>query len=98
MSTKKTLELRPEVAAFAQLMEQKLQENEYKAGWRHLDGQDLIWKLRDRFYELEDCVWVTPPENLTPAEVKHLISRDAADVANYAMMVADVKGDLSDEK
>jgi NTP pyrophosphatase (non-canonical NTP hydrolase) len=86
MKDQKTLELRPEVAAFAQAMERKLRTNDYKSGWLTARPIWLLDKLQGELNELEDCV----DGHATPSE----ICDEAADVANFAMMIADVLGGL----
>ena len=70
------LELRPEVAAFAQAMENALRENDWKGHWRHCSGTYLFNRLRGEVNELSRAS--------TSARLK-----EAADVANFAMMIAD---------
>lgn len=69
--------LRPCVQAFAERMETKLSANDHKGGWSHMAKEDLVRLLIDEFYELV----VADAEN---------VADEAADVANFAMMIADV--------
>src|ERR1039458_4669935 len=48
------MKLRPEVAAFAQMMEKKLRSNDHKgkAGWKSADTQYLLARLCDETGEL----------------------------------------------
>ncbi len=74
----------PFVMRMARYMEQKLAENRYKGnaeGWRRDDPSDL----QDRVSEENDELWDAVREGKPPEEVW----REAADVANMAMMVAD---------
>lgn len=79
----------PYVLGFALLMEAKLEANRHKGdrdGWiRCSVGDFLLPRLREEFGELCDAL----PEG-APAE----IAAEAADVANFAMMIADVCGGL----
>ncbi len=84
--------LRPEVLRFAVAMEERLRANEHKGGW-YLDTVD---SLTTRLYdEAEELVVVTVQQGnagLDSAEGKNLrvrVRREAADVGNFAMMVAD---------
>lgn len=93
MSTQ--LELRPRVAAFAQAMERKLRDNDHKRGWVDDWPTDLMCRLQEEVDELQEVV--ERYENDTyPASVerKEEVLAEAADVANFAMMVADVCGVL----
>lgn len=46
------LVLRPEVAAFAQLMEEKLRENDHKRGWKNDLPRHLLARVCDELAEL----------------------------------------------
>lgn len=71
---------RPEVVAFALAMETKLRENDHKRHWRFLDRRTLSRRLTEEREELRQAF-----NRGDPAEVL----REAADVANFAMMLAD---------
>lgn len=80
--TKNVEQLRSEVQWFAKQMEKRLQENNYEGGW---SGESFIYlfaRLRDEVQELADCQTYAPncPEGFV---------REAADVANFAMMIAE---------
>ncbi|HHW13724.1 MAG TPA: hypothetical protein GXX28_02150 [Firmicutes bacterium] len=78
--------IRPEVAAFALLMEAKLRENDgQKSDWRETELTDLQDGLLDEYGELEEAV-----ATLCAGDGVEDVYREAADVANYAMMIADV--------
>jgi NTP pyrophosphatase (non-canonical NTP hydrolase) len=72
---------RPEVVAFADAMEAKLRENDHKRPWYCLDMRTLSRRLTQEREELRRAVEVGDP-----AEVL----REAADVANFCMMTADM--------
>lgn len=80
--------LRREVRAFALLMEQKLRENDYKGGWGECELPWLLGRLRQEVDELGAVAQARPP--MGPEQV----GREAADVGNFAMMIADVCGAL----
>lgn len=71
-----TVKLRPVVAAFAEAMELKLRENDHKGHWRYCSGTYLFNRLRGEVNELSRA----------PADQR---LAEAADVANFAMMIAD---------
>lgn len=81
--------VRPTVAAFAVQMELKLRENDHKPHWRestldYLEGRlqeevdELIAELSYAFFDGDS----------------HNVVMEAADVANFAMFIADVAGGL----
>lgn len=80
------LELRPEVRAFAELMETKLREYDDRPGWKQEGLTYLILRLDDEYQELEH-------EFATGRSIPN-ISAEAADVANFCMMIVDVLGGL----
>ncbi|MGE7271378.1 hypothetical protein ACQKK5_07950 [Brevibacillus panacihumi] len=67
--------IRSEVTWFAEEMEKKLRENDHKGGW---EDCDILW-LYGRLLEEVD--------ELAAAEGDDIV-REAADVANFAMMIA----------
>lgn len=111
---------RPEVRAFADLMEAKLRENDDKPGWKGDNPFDLLNRLQSEKSELsqvtrkafDETGWPKPEREdwqprgnkfdyrfATDAEQAELIpeiGREAADVGNFAMMIADVCGALPD--
>jgi hypothetical protein len=97
-SAKQTLDfMRPEVRAFAQLMERVLRKNDHKTGWKN-DTLVALWnRLDDESTELraivinEDCDGEARKED---ASLAPDIAKEAADIANFAMMIADVCGGL----
>ncbi len=98
------LKLRKEVAAFAQLMEAKLRENDHKGGWKYEVTSYLSRRLGNELKELRAAVAARHKELMQgwppiSAEKRagHAVTvgREAADVANFAMMIADVCGALA---
>lgn len=81
-----TTNIRPEVLAFASLMEKVLQENDHKKGWK----QDPIYTLFNRFLEeakelnIEYEKWL----NMEVFDKEKFI-KEALDVANFLMMMID---------
>lgn len=94
--------MRPAVKWFAQQMETKLRENDHKGGWMDCDYLWLIKRLKDEVEELERELHPTPCNCRGFADCDHMTSRawfrpnkertkrEAADVANFAMMIATV--------
>ena len=77
------IKLRPEVRRFAEQMELKLRENDHKGGWLDEHIYWLIQRIGDEHKELIEAV-------LFKTDDVHAIIKECADVANFAMMVADV--------
>jgi len=85
--------LRPEVLAFAHLMEQQLRANDHKGGWDEDHPRALLSRLREETDELDAEVPVRYVDVI--GACRERIAKEAADVANFAMMIADVCGALS---
>lgn len=83
---------RPEVQAFADLMEARLRANDHKPGWK---GDDP-WSLMDRLFQEARKLGseLLPHPGVKLAVRRARIGAEAADVANFAMMIADVRGAL----
>lgn len=92
--------LRPEVQLFAQAMEERLRANDGKGGWRDETVGHLMSRLRDEVEELGEALVALEEEEgednhkITWNFAREKVKREAADVANFAMMVADVLGRL----
>jgi phosphoribosyl-ATP pyrophosphohydrolase len=76
--------IRSEVMWFAEQMERKLRANDHKGGWRNDYIRHLNYRLGLEQVELNVA--------LTKGIAEEIIS-EAADVANFAMMVADLAHD-----
>ena len=73
---------RKAVRDFAKEMEKRLLDNDYKGGWDDCTPAWLLKRLGEEMKELRRAVRAKEPTEQ--------ISEEAADVANFAMMVADV--------
>ena len=71
-----------EILRFATVMQTKLDENDHKRHWSLYSPAWLLNRLRQEAGELERAI-----ASGAPADE---VEREAADVANFAMMVADV--------
>ena len=69
---------RDELLAFACNMERKLRENDHKVGWEHLNDKWLLCRIRQELAELEKVI-----------KCNGNVVDEAADVANFIMMIAD---------
>ena len=85
------LELRPVLEWFAGKMEAKLRDNDWKGGWHQDDVSRLLPLLKGEMQELEVSLSTRNP---APAEE---VAREAVDVANFAMMIADVVMGYTDQ-
>ena len=85
-----TLELRPEVLAFAMLMEQRLREKDAERGqsWKNMTGKDLLTPAISKLFRIEKAIFY-------PDIHVQDIGRNAVDLGNYCMMIADVAGTLA---
>lgn len=90
------LKLRKEVEWFAGHMEQKLRENDARPGWKNSKFGWLLERLITEVKEL-GVAWmdaeIRKHEYESSVKAKALlwstVIREAADVANFAMMIAD---------
>lgn len=86
------LAARPEVRAFALAMEAKLRENDHRPGWKGDDPARLLERLREEADEVGELLAFNA-YRLAPRDMLD----ECADVANFAMMIADVCGGLAVE-
>lgn len=77
----------PVVNKFAAAMMERLSANKHKAGWAGMGASALLKRLYQEAAELTVAVHEHP-------EDRELIRKEAADVANFAMFIADNLGDL----
>lgn len=75
------IELRTEVQWFAEIMERTLRDNDHKGGWKGCTDEYLISRLREEVDELIAAMAAKEPRDV--------IYKEAADVANFALMIAD---------
>ena len=76
--------LRPEVRWFAEQMERRLRANDHKGGWLGDQLHTLFDRLKEETSELEQELWKLADEHYG----HQAVVKEAADVANFAMMVA----------
>lgn len=93
--------VRESVNWFSKEMEAKLALNDHKGGWASCDVRWLLNRLEDEFYELENVILTRESERHLRSAGEGLsivdtdnesIIKEAADVANFAMMIADKFG------
>lgn len=73
---------REAVERFADEMERRLQANDHKGGWQSERKGYLLSRLREEVEELYDAMVVSEADGAG-------VTAEAADVANFAMMIAD---------
>lgn len=83
---------RTEVEWFADAMEAKLKKNDHKAHWEGMAPDDLLRRLHQEVSELRTEVVGWSQERFVTAgeRVRRRVLAEAADVANFALMIADV--------
>lgn len=81
--------VRDEVVWFASRMEAKLRKNDHKSHWSYLSVGQLRRRLAQEFAELKRAI----DREASAAE----IIDEAADVANFAMMIADHMKEAAEE-
>jgi DNA repair exonuclease SbcCD ATPase subunit len=88
------LELRPEVVGLARAMERRLREHDFERpyGWKRNEPDELLARLQEEATKLEVALQLATSGDEPPGQILW----EAADVANFAMMVADVSGVLMD--
>jgi NTP pyrophosphatase (non-canonical NTP hydrolase) len=80
------------VLRFAVEMEKKLAENDHKGGWDDCEPEWLLKRLREETRELAKLVRAEPNDRVASLETATQVAREAADVANFAMMIAHLYG------
>jgi NTP pyrophosphatase (non-canonical NTP hydrolase) len=79
------MKVRPSVQWFAQQMEMKLQENDHKQHWSECDSDYLISRMEQEMDELLKALI----DYRFGKGTKEEVIKEAADVANFAHMIAD---------
>ena len=74
------MKLRKELQKFVQLQERILQDNDHKSGWADISNSELLSLLKVEVEELEEVLI---------DGYSDFIDHECADIANYAMMIAD---------
>lgn len=96
--------MRKDVETFAEIMDAKLTANAHKGHWGGCAPEWLLVRLQEECGELarkvlerKDALTLMDISQRGTLNTKHAeqIAREAADVANFALMVADVCGGLS---
>lgn len=89
-------EFEKELAAFTQVMRDKLTENQHKTTWKAEKTRWLFERLKEEAEELRAELFYYQDKNVFVDDaLRKRIAREAADVACFAMMIADVCGGLT---
>jgi len=89
------------IKMFAEIMQEKLDKNKFKEcpvmnphgtgrKWKHCPDVYLFRRLLEEFCEMQKSIW--------DGESSDKIARECADIANFAMMIADNNGGLEPVK
>jgi hypothetical protein len=81
---------------FQDVMLAKLNENAHKGGWKAIHPRELLLRARWELDELERAIttWEKCKTPVSKAFQGDAVAREAADVANYCVFIADVCGGL----
>lgn len=85
------MKLSPEVKEFAEAMEQKLRDNDSKGGWKKCTSEYLWLRVINELGKLADVL----SHGNTDAQKKKYLA-EAANVANFLMMLCDIHGCLKE--
>jgi len=83
------MSLRPELASFARIMEERLRANDHKGGWADCDNRWLTLRLVEEVGELAQKMAAWGDWYGRQEEMRQELEGECADVANFAMMIAD---------
>lgn len=92
-------EIRPALRQFALLMEARLRANDYREGWRGLGTLQILAGLQASLADLlRQLAPATAAANTAAAPAqREAIAVEAANIANWAMFIADQWGGLDAE-
>ena len=78
------------IVMFAIEMKKKLDKNEHKGGWQNCDNEYLLKRLKEEVDEVETAIKYNK-------SLKYIMS-ECADVANFAMMIADNYEEVKEQR
>lgn len=81
--------MRESLERFVQAMDRELAANDHKPGWQRDKTLDLLERLREEVDELEDAIVTGLMADEQSCSNDLDVEKEAADVANFAMMIAD---------
>jgi len=74
------------VVSFSKVMEKKLTENDHKTHWSEVSTSRLLHMLEEEVVELKEAIDI---HRLSGESANFMVIEECADVANFAMMIAD---------
>lgn len=80
------------VERFALGMERKLRQNDYKGGWKQMSVDEMLERLDEEVEELKKALHPMRKEN------PQRVFKEAVDVANFCLFIADNLGALKDDE
>lgn len=80
------------VERFALGMERKLRQNDYKGGWKQMSVDEMLERLDEEVEELKKALHPMRKEN------PQRVFKEAVDIANFCMFIADNVGALKDDQ
>lgn len=86
--------LRPSVQRFAETMEENLCRNDFKGGWGDMNSYEILGRIWQEVDELKQAIRNARVKD-GPVEP---VLREAADVANFCMFLADNHECLAPQK
>ena len=89
---------RPAVRRFAVLMEQALRRNDWKGGWKNEPPSWFFARLLEEAGDLVKACRSSADGNPFRPPDPASVAKEAADVANFCMFIADVAGALKPEE
>lgn len=93
---------REELESFIKLMEVKLQENNDKGEWRNESFGFLLRRIKEEILGVEEAISKLTMHTTIDRSSEHyeeaveLVKNEAADVANFAMMIADLANETKE--
>ncbi len=73
------------ISRFGNVMYERLDANRRKTGWEHCTLEYLLQRLHEELFELTQQVYLRDARDNRASDIQH----EAADVANFAMMIAE---------
>ena len=82
--------IRPELAKFVIEMEEVLRENDNKSGWKDMSINDIFFRIKDEFEELDEAHAMYSHPLISDGERRSAIQdmrAEAIDIVNFCMFL-----------